>query len=313
MRILIGSILAAACVQAAPACDMCALYSASDAQGGGKGLFGGVAEQFTHFGTVQNDGQKLPNTASQYLNGSILQLFAGYNFSDRFGLQFNVPVIHRSFQRPRGSVIETGTVSGLGDVSLIGNFRACQKLLENFTFTWTLLGGIKFPTGDSSRLNEPDVDSEPPLPDSGIGGHDLALGSGSFDGIVGTSLMARWQRAFLTANLQYAIRTEGDFGHQYANDLTWAGGPGYYLVLEDTHTVALQLNVSGEDKGKDTFNGVPDNDSAETIVYLGPQINFTWSSKLSVQVGVDLPVSIYNSGVQVVPDYRARAALIWRF
>ncbi len=313
MKILIGSVLAAVCAQPLLACDMCALYSASDAQGGGKGFLGGVAEQFTHFGTVQNDGQKLPNTAGQFLDGSISQLFGGYNFSDRFGLQFNVPLIYRSYQRPRGSVIENGTVSGLGDVSLIGNFRACQTQLGSFAFTWSLLGGIKFPTGDSSRLSEPDVDSEPPLPDSGIGGHDLALGSGSFDGIVGTSLMARWQRAFLTANVQYAIRTEGDFGHQYANDLTWAGGPGYYLVLEDTHTVALQLNVSGEDKGKDTFNGVPDNDSAETIVYLGPQINFTWSDRLSAQVGVDLPVSIYNSGVQVVPDYRVRAALTWRF
>jgi hypothetical protein len=30
-------------------------------------------------------------------------------------------------------------------------------------------------------------------------------------------------------------------------------------------------------------------------------------------VGVDFPVDIRNSGTQVVPDYRVRAAFDWRF
>ncbi len=247
------------------------------------------------------------------IESSVEQVFVGYNINNRFGLQLNLPVIYRSFQRPRGSVIDSGTEFGIGDVSLIGNFLVYQKLQEDFTFNWSVLGGIKFPTGDSSRLNEPDVDSVPPLPASGIGGHDLALGSGSYDGVVGTGLSARWNKLFFSANLQYAIRSEGDFGHQYANDLTWSGGPGVYLALNHNDTLALQAVVSGETKGKDTFNNVPDGDSAETIVYAGPQISFTWSSKVSAQVGLDLPVSIDNSGVQLVPDYRARAAITWRF
>ena len=38
-------------------CDLCAIYSAAQAQGeAGKGVFAGIAEQFTHFGTVQVDG-----------------------------------------------------------------------------------------------------------------------------------------------------------------------------------------------------------------------------------------------------------------
>jgi hypothetical protein len=54
-------------------------------------------------------------------------------------------------------------------------------------------------------------------------------------------------------------------------------------------------------------------DTAATSVYLGPQINYTWSSKLSPQMGLDLPVSIAASGEQLVPDYRVRAAVTWRF
>jgi len=45
--------------------------------------------------------------------------------------------------------------------------------------------------------------------------------------------------------------------------------------LKDDYTIALQAAVSGESKGKDTFAGMPDNDSAERIVYVGPQVDFT--------------------------------------
>jgi hypothetical protein len=295
-------ILTGALASPVVACDLCSIYSASMANGGaGRGLFGGIAENYTYFGTLQDSGQKIPNDG-EYIKSLTSQLFAGYNFSDRFSLQFNIPIIYRAF----GSDAAQGTESGIGDVSLLGNFTAVQLMDVDYTFNWTLLGGVKFPTGDPNELGQPDFSA-------GIGGHDLALGSGSYDGIVGTGLFGRWKRLFMNASVQYAIRSEGAFQHQYANDLTWNGGPGVYVALQDEYTLSLQAVVSGEYKGKDTFAGVPDDDSAETIVYLGPQINFTWGARVSVQAGVDLPVSIYNTGVQVVPNYRAHAALTLRF
>jgi hypothetical protein len=304
MKILISVVLAGACTQPVLGCDLCSVYAATEAQAGsGKGFFGGVAEQFTHFGTVQEDGHKVASEG-QYIDSSVAQVFAGYNFNNNVGVQLNLPVIYRAF----GSETIHGTELGIGDVSLVGTFTPYRHLSERFNFSWTLLGGVKFPTGDSSRLNTPDSE----LPE-GIGGHDLALGSGSYDGLVGTGASGRWKRLFASASLQYAIRSEGDFQHQYANDLTWFGGPGVYLVLGHQYTLSLQAVVSGETKGKDTFSGVPDGDSAETLVYLGPQVNLTWGSRLAVVAGVDLPVSRDNSGLQVLPDYRVRGAVTLRF
>jgi hypothetical protein len=199
-------------------------------------------------------------------------------------------------------------VFGIGDASLTGNFRLFQKNLGNVTLTWTAMAGIKFPTGDSALLNTPD-DSLP----SGIGGHDLALGSGSFDGLAGTGFSARWKRIFLGGQMQYGIRTRGDFGHRYANDWTWSAAAGCYALLRDDYTMALQFTTSGESKGRDTFAGVPDEDSAETIVYVGPEIVCTWHENLSAHLGVDLPVLRKNSGAQILPDYRIRAGMTWRF
>ena len=315
MKILSLSVLAGVVAAPASACDLCSVYSATQARGElGKGFYSGVAEQFSHFGTLQVDGQKVPNEVGQYLDSSISQLYAGYNFNDRFGVQVNLPVIYRSFKRPAGFEIDRGTESGIGDVSLIGNFLVYRMLKENFTFSWSVLGGIKFPTGSTDRIKEEFNEVEVPgAPASGIHGHDLTLGTGSFDGIVGTGIFTRWKRLFLTASTQYAIRTKGDFDYEFANDLTWSGGPGVYLTLGHKYTLALQAVVSGEYKDTDTFQGPSADDTGVTAVYLGPQLSFTWASKLSAQVGADFPISIDNTALQTVPDYRVRAAVNWRF
>ncbi len=297
------------------ACDLCAVYSATQAHGEiGKGFFGGAAEQFTHFGTVQENGREVPNETGQYLDSSISQIYGGYNFNDRAGLQFNLPLIYRSFKRPKGFSIDRGTESGLGDVSLLANLRAYRHEAMNFTATWSIIGGVKFPTGNSDRIKEELNEIEVPgAPESGIHGHDLALGSGSYDGIIGSGIFVRYQRAFLTANTQYAIRSTGDFDYHYANDLTWSGGPGVYLLLEDNATISLQLIVSGEHKNRDTFQGDLADDTGITSFYLGPQINFTWNEKISAEIGADLPVSIANTALQTVADYRIRAGITYRF
>ena len=290
---------------AAWACDLCAIYGAMEAQGtSGRGFFGGVAEQYTYFGTFQSGGHDAPNPDDEHLNSLISQAFVGYNINERFGLQFNLPIIYREYGKAGSHSSEVG----LGDVSLIGNVRLYQKLTEAATFRWTGLGGIKFPTGSTDKLDPAREDFA-----AGIGGHDLTLGTGSYDGLVGTGFYARWKRLFMTGSMQYGIRTEGDFGYQFADDWTWYGGPGVYLEMGDKYTLALQAVVSGESKGEDTINGIATSDTAITSVYMGPQVSFTWSDRLSAQIAADLPVSMASSGEQIVPDFRIRGAITWRF
>jgi hypothetical protein len=319
----------------ATACDMCAVYASMTAQGvGGKGFFAGVVEQYIHEGTLQNNGQEVANPTGQYFNDSVATVFAGYHLNSRLDLQFNIPVIYRAYQRPIGNAIQTASESGVGDVSVIGNLALLQKIDKDFSFTWSLLAGVKFPTGDTARLNDPEflasggshsfhaatASSSPgattaalQTTNNGVWSHQLALGSGSLDGVIGTGISTRWQHFFFNAGMQYSITTEGAYSHQYANDLTWQGGPGYYFLMKEDYTLALEAVCSGDDRGNDTYSGIPDGHSALTIVYLGPQINFTWTDKLSALLAVDLPVSIYNSGSQTVPDYKIRASVRWNF
>lgn len=297
------------------ACDLCAIYRSMEAKSVKPGFNIGVFEQYTHFGTLQLDGRKVDDPVGQKLDSSITQFILGYQASERFGVQLNIPYINRSFTRPNGFAIDKGTESGLGDIALIGHYRAYQHLAENTIFALDLIGGIKFPTGSSSRIQEELSETEAleGAPESGIHGHELALGSGSYDGIVGTAIFGRWKRCFVSSGLQYTIRSRGDFDYRYANDLTWNFKPGGYLWLSDEGTLGLQLAVSGEDKGKDDLAGVTAPDTGMTSVFLGPELSFTWKENLSAELGTEFPLVSDNSALQLVPDYRIKAALTWRF
>jgi hypothetical protein len=296
-------------------------------------VYGAIAEQFTHFGTLQFDGAEVDNPTGQYLDSAITQLVMGYSFNSRFALQMNVPMIYRSFERPEGFVIDRGTESGLGDISLLGKFVLFHKIAgersslsfddpknphfeqhdADFTASALLIGGVKFPTGDTSRLKEEFGEVEMPgAPESGIHGHDLTLGTGSYDGILGGQTSLRYKSFFFQADAQFTERGDGAHQYSFANDLSWSGGPGYYFARNQHTTVGLQLVVSGEHKNVDKFRGQPAEDTGITSVFLGPRLLIS-HGKMSGEVAVELPVSIDNTALQVVPDYRLHASFALRF
>jgi len=291
------------------------------------------AEQFTDFGTLQLDGEEVDNPTGQFLNSSITQVVVGYSFNSRLALQINLPFIYRSFERPEGFMIDRGTESGLGDVSLLAKFIVFHHEAgghlslkfddpksphfeshdPEFTVSALLLGGVKFPTGDTERLKEEFDEVEiPGAPESGIHGHDLTLGTGSYDGVLGGQAALRYRSFFFEADVQFTIRGDGAHQYNFANDITWGGGPGYYLVRTPNTIVGLQLACTGEHKDLDHFRGQPAEDTGITSVFLGPRIVVS-SGKLSAEFAAELPVSIDNTALQVVPDYRLRASFAVRF
>jgi hypothetical protein len=325
----------------ASACDVCAVYTATEQREARTGFHLGVAEQITRFTTLESNGDEVPNVAHERLTSAITQILIGYNPTPRFGLQLNLPIISRTFRRVEDGHIAHGDETGIGDLSLIGTVNAFTHVQENSVFRLTLLGGLKLPSGDSSRIAEelaeghdrgaaervtsavvtnhaghhPEAPAEAPFAgiESSIHGHDIALGSGSVDGIIGGQLFWSWRRLFVTTGAQYTIRTEGDFAYQYANDLTWSGGPGVMALLEHEYTLGLQASLTGETKGKDTLDGVRADDTGITALYAGPEISFTWGSSLGADLVLDVPVVQHNTALQLVPDYRLRAGITWHF
>lgn len=294
--------------------------------------YGGLGEQFTHFGTLQFDGSEVANPTGQYLESSIAQLIASYQINNRLAIQFNVPLIYREFKRPEGFDIDRGTASGLGDVSLLlktvlfhyasparRSFEFEDKtpiVVEHepdFTVSAILLTGIKFPTGDSSRLEEESHEVEiPGAPESGIHGHDLTLGTGSYDGIFGEQMAMRYKNVFFETNVQFMLRGDGTHQYHFANDLIWSGGPGYYIVRNRGTIFGVQCVASGEYKDVDRFRGKKADDTGITSVFLGPRLVAS-RGRWSAELAADFPISINNTALQIVPDYRLHAGISVQF
>ena len=324
------------------ACDLCGCYTPQlEAMSGMEpqsskswwnGFYGAVGEQFTHFGTVLVDGREVANPTGQYENSSITQIVAGYIINERFALQLNISLIYREFKRPEGFAIDRGTESGLGDISLLLKTVAfryaspARKEFEvggknpvaiehepDFTVSAVLLTGLKLPTGDSSRIKEEfhEIDI-PGAPPSGIHGHDLTLGTGSYDGIFGEQTSLRYKSAFFEAIVQFTLRGDGLHQYHFANDLGWSGGPGYYFVRKRDTIIGLQFDVSGEHKDVDRFRGKKAEDTGITSVFLGPRVVAS-RGRWSAEVAAELPVLIDNTALQVVPDYRLRGGISFHF
>jgi hypothetical protein len=117
---------------------------------------------------------------------------------------------------------------------------------------------------------------------------------------------------FFEADTQFTLRGSGDFGYDFANDLSWSAGPGYYFSRQRDTIVGAQFVVSGEHKDVDRFRGVPAEDTGITSVFVGPRLVAS-HGRFSAEVAVDLPVEIDNTALQAVPDYRVRGAISFHF
>ncbi|MEY2409037.1 MAG: hypothetical protein QOF48_1707 [Verrucomicrobiota bacterium] len=316
-------------------CELCAIYGAASARGeSGSGFVFTLSEQYVAMDTPQFESK--PYTLNHdYVDSSYLHIVPTYNFSGRFGVSLNLPYIHREFRRQdvrfssSGSTFAEvhGTESGIGDLAAVLRWTVLQKAEMEWGYSMTLLAGVKFPTGDTDPIRD-EVDQVHiynqlvgpghfhdalGVGASGVHQSMISLGSGSYDGVFGLTANARWDRWFFNAQAQYYLRTAGESGYTFGDEVIISGGPGGYLWLSKTRTLSLAANIIYDSEARASLDGRKSNATGMTIVYAGPQLAFTSGRHFSMQAGVDVPVWIQNNGFQNVPDYRAYGGLTWRF
>ena len=318
--ILLTTITTALLASRLAACDFCTCELPDMGLGNHTGWHVSVSEQFTHFGTLQQDSRSIANPAGEYLDSSITQFIIGYDFAHALGVQLNVPLVYRSFQRWHNGALDKGSVSGVGDVSFLAHWAPIHIQRSDLLVTARFFAGLSLPTGDSSRVLEEaaeggggEGEGEGETLASGIHGHDLTLGSGSVSGLFGVDARVQWKRLFLTAGLEGVVHTKGAHGYTFADEMNFHGALGAFLVDGESFNLALSAECTGSSKGEDVFQGTRAMDTASTLVYLGPQIAANWARRYHAEVGVQFPVLRENSGVQSVPDYRVSATFGVRF
>jgi hypothetical protein len=265
----------------------------------------------------------------------------GYGITADFTISARLPVVVRTdikeatHMHPGGGAPAVGAVdflgdsAGIGDLSLLGQYRFYNNRATQTELA--LLLGVKAPTGVTNRHTDTgelfDAEFQP--------------GSGSWDGLFGLAATKRIGPWSFDANVLYVLATEGTQSTDLADrfqynaavsfrllqgasaaapmklgalpDPMWHGGPSTHQhshMQEAFRGPALDLVVelNGEWHAKEVQSGVTDSNSGGNTLYLAPGLRFSkdnWSSYLSVGI----PIINDLNGIQAEPEIRVVTGL----
>lgn len=239
-------------------------------------------------------------TENQALFGSF-----DYNFGD-WGLSLIVPVVQREHEHIHNhhgaALIESWDFRGVGDTRVAGR-RQWQLLSDDAekSQTFGLLGGLKLPTGSTTRAND----------DGDVAERSLQPGTGTTDAFVGAFYQASWPLLGLSAFAQgvfgAALNPHDEFrpGNRFAMD---AG-----LRYDTTPEVALLLQLNALWRGRDSGSQAEPEDSGGRYLFLSPGISWSIGRTVQLFALAQLPLYQHVNGVQLSANWGATAGIGWRF
>jgi len=260
-------------------------------------------------------------------------LLYAYGVTTDLTVSARPPYVHRANIREghvHGGVPEIdelGDSSGIGDLSLLGQYRFYRNRAAQIEAA--ILLGIKIPTGPTHRTTNDGERFET----------EFQPGSGSWDGLFGLALTKRVGPWSFDASLLYVLATEGaqstNLGDRfqynaaisYRIDSGWMG-PGQAMragvlpepmyhggpkgdrhthshdgVLPSGPTLDLVVELNGEWHARQEIAGVTDVNSGGNVIFLSPGLRLSYD-KWSGFVSFGIPVVKDLNGLQAEPDWR---------
>lgn len=276
------------------------------------------------------NGVEHPHTLDAILAPS---LSFAYGMTKDLTVSARLPYIQRTDIREGhdhggGLVEDLGESSGIGDLTLLGQYRFFNNRASKTEAA--LLLGVKAPTGKTNVISDEGDRFET----------EFQPGSGSWDGLFGLALTQRLGSWSFDSNILYVLATKGaqqtDLGDRFqynvavsyrvAGGFAGSGGPMYAGALPEPmyhggpknkgqgHTHAepvtprgpaldLVLELNGEWHDNQTVAGVKDANSGGNTVYLSPGLRLS-SGTMSAFVSVGFPLVSELKGTQVEADWR---------
>ncbi len=203
----------------------------------------------------------------------------------------------------------TISADGPGDLTLVGAYRFFRRDVERSTTQFSLLGGLKLPSGatDIEDSNLPRLTGKPgtQLPPN------LQLGSGSVDGIVGFAGFHNMDRLSFYADVQGKLNTEGAQDFRAGNKLFYDLSADYVLLPQRNMFVILELNGVSTSRAEQAGRTV--RDSGGQLLFLSPGLQYLPIPPLILEVGIQIPIYRDLNGRQLAPDWSVVAGLRYLF
>ena len=241
-----------------------------------------------------------------------------YGFSERVTVSARLPWVMRDNIREgeledgEAEAHAHGDVSGLGDLVLLGNYRAIHS--NGFDGAWQL--GFKAPSGTT---DEDDAGARLET--------EFQPGTGSWDFLVGGAMSKTLGRWALHTNVLLNLTTEGaqntELGDAVFYNLAAVFALNRNEPVDDHHhgaahaahphlRIDAMLEINGETRWKNEIAGVSEVNSGGTIVYLSPGVRASYG-KVGGFISFGYPIVDDAKGVQTDVDFRLVGGVSFMF
>jgi hypothetical protein len=222
-----------------------------------------------------------------------------YGVTGHFTLAARVPYVRRDDLRAgshshtggvaTNSVEELGSVSGIGDLTLLGQYLFAHDHHKGWGVA--AIGGVKLPTGSTHRR----------APDGERLETEHQPGTGSWDPIVGLAASKAWGPVSLHGSALWQISTEGSQETELGNRLNLdtalvyafgAHGHDGHGGMADHRQggLAAMIEANYEREGKQRIAGVTEDESGAETIYLSPGLRYIGAGGWSAAVSAGIPV-----------------------
>jgi len=274
-------------------CDACGC----SATGGGMGFssmlnknFVGlryVNQSYTSRDGIFNDSKWIDE------NFNTVQLWARIPVFKNFQISAQVPYHFHNRELSTGEQ----TISGLGDITVLGLYTVYQTHKDSTVFVHTLQagGGIKAPTGKYDTNNK------------GSQNPSFQVGTGSWDYLVAAEYVIRRKDLGFNAMVNYIYKTENEDHYKFGNQFNY-GGTLFYILEGSKYTFVPQGGLSGElyATNRQFKEDVPATKGDILFGKLGLEVG---TGRFSMGVNAMLPVNQNLTGGKVEANYRCSVNL----
>ena len=260
-----------------------------------QGAFGSTLQfDYTQFSDA---GKIIPDV--ELIDRSYLTTVSlSYGLTDNFQLGLNYGYYDGQGNRALDAgVLDTFKPDGFTDLWVTGKYRVYQGPLGQFS----LLGGVKAPTGDSYAVSTLGAVVEP----------SATAGTGAWDGMFGAAYTLPLSATLtLDASARYTIRGER-YDYRLGNRVDVGTCIGW-LVWGDARSFP-QISLVGEATlrhvARSVAAGITNGNTGSTVIFLSPGVKVAFNRSISASVGVQLPVIQHLNGHQVDTQFRLISAV----
>jgi hypothetical protein len=228
-------------------------------------------------------------------------------------LDVNLPFTSKAYTERPNNTYDSDRETSLGDMSLLITLQPYAEADRYGSVDWRIRAGAKLPTGDADQLNSYTLAETINNGGSNVYSFDHAIGSGSFDWILGSSLFLRDDRFVGIADAQYIGRTTGENDFRFGDKVTAHVTPGYVFFQRGKDIFVFLVDSSYTFVGEADSSGSKVPNTGESSFYMGPRVLATFNDVFSTYVGVSLPLYHDMTGTQLATDYQIIASVMGAF